>query len=81
MCVNSWQLKDRPPILALAPAVATPRRLGLTRFGSSSPLIYVSTATPEIGLWDIQLGRCHPGPPPPASSPTLLAAARRSVCK
>lgn len=59
LCVREWQLKDNMPVHALAPALATPRRLGLPRLGTTSPLLYISAGPQEIGLWDMENARCH----------------------
>lgn len=59
LCVKEWQLEDKAPVRALALAAASPRRLGLPRLGSTSPLIYVSSGSKEISLWDVGNARCH----------------------
>lgn len=59
LCAREWQLEARAPVQGLALAMASPRRLGLPRYGSTSPLIYVSNLAEEIGLWDIETARCH----------------------
>lgn len=59
VCVNEWQHKNRWPIHALATAAAGPRQLGLPRLGVTGPLVYAAAGFNEIGLWDVQYGRCH----------------------
>lgn len=59
LCAKGWQLEQRCPVQGLALALANPRRLGLPRLGSTSPLIYVSSNSQEVSLWDIENARCH----------------------
>ena len=59
LCAKGWQLEQRCPVQGLALALANPRRLGLPRLGSTSPLIYVSNNSQEVSLWDIENARCH----------------------
>lgn len=47
------------PVEALAPALASPARLGLQESSIATPLVYVASGPQEIGLWDIEQGKCH----------------------
>jgi phosphoinositide-3-kinase regulatory subunit 4 len=47
------------PIEALAPAVAPAARLGLQESSLTTPLMYVAAGPQEVGLWDIEQGKCH----------------------
>ncbi len=47
------------PVEALAPALATPARLGLQESSIAVPLVYVAAGPQEVGLWDIEQGKCH----------------------
>ena len=47
------------PIEALAPALAPPTRLGLQESSLATPLVYVAAGPQEIGLWDVEQGKCH----------------------
>ena len=57
--MNAWRHPAGLPIQAMAPAVAAPRRLGLPRLGTTSPLLYIAAGPSEVGLWDIEHARCH----------------------
>ncbi len=72
LCAKDWQLEQRSPVQGLALALANPRRLGLPRLGSTSPLIYVSNGAQEISLWDIENARCHQVCSPPARMHPLM---------
>lgn len=52
------------PIEALAPALAPPPRLGLQESSLTMPLVYVAAGPHEIGLWDVEQGKCHQVPAP-----------------
>ena len=76
------------PIEALAPALAPPPRLGLQESSLSMPLVYVAAGPHEIGLYDVEQGRCHQVmllPPEAAHAPggacALTCAARESCVK
>ena len=47
------------PIEALAPALAPPTKLGLQESSLATPLVYVAAGPQEIGLWDVEQGKCH----------------------
>ena len=47
------------PIDALAPALAPPTKLGLQESSLATPLVYVAAGPQEIGLYDVEQGKCH----------------------
>ena len=47
------------PIEALSPALCPPARLGLQDSSLSTPLVYVASGPHEVGLWDVEHGKCH----------------------
>ena len=47
------------PIEALSPALCPPARLGLQDSSLSTPLVYVASGPHEVGLWDVEQGKCH----------------------
>eukprot|EP00873_Tetraselmis_striata_P002336 jgi/Tetstr1/422600/TSEL_013406.t2 len=58
--VLSWHHPLRQPVEALAVAAAPRSALGLARIAASSaPLVYVAAGGDELGLWDLEHGRCH----------------------
>ncbi|KAK9909837.1 hypothetical protein WJX75_008190 [Coccomyxa subellipsoidea] len=59
LAVNSIQQPQGFPIEALAPALAPPTRLGLQESSLATPLVYVAAGPQEIGLWDVEQGKCH----------------------
>ncbi|KAK9817197.1 hypothetical protein WJX72_010933 [[Myrmecia] bisecta] len=59
ICVNSWQHPQRCAIDALAPALAGPARLGVPSAPANCPLVYVAAGPHEVGLWDVEEGKCH----------------------
>lgn len=58
--VNSWQHPTKAGIDALAPATASPARLGLREAQlGGRPLVYVAAGQNEVGLWDLVDCKCH----------------------
>ena len=58
--LTQWDHPSGQPVEALAPAVAPVGHLGLRGGGKgSSPLVYVAAGGHEVGLWDIEEGKCH----------------------
>lgn len=56
----AWQHPGGRHIEAIAPALATPGRLGLRGLdGCSTPLVYVAAGHGEVGLWDVIQQKCH----------------------
>ncbi|EIE24687.1 hypothetical protein COCSUDRAFT_258, partial [Coccomyxa subellipsoidea C-169] len=59
LAVNSIQQPQGFPIDALAPALAPPTKLGLQESSLATPLVYVAAGPQEIGLYDVEQGKCH----------------------
>jgi hypothetical protein len=61
LCVQSWHHPLRQPVEALALALAPRTALGLARIATSptAPLVYIAAGGDELGLWDLEHGRCH----------------------
>lgn len=58
--LTQWDHPSRQPVEALAPAVAPVGHLGLRGGGKgSSPLVYIAAGSHEVGLWDVEEGKCH----------------------
>ena len=58
--LTQWDHPSGQPVEALAPAVAPVGHLGLRGGGKgSSPLVYIAAGGQEVGLWDIEEGKCH----------------------
>lgn len=58
--LTQWDHPSGQPVEALAPAVAPVGHLGLRGGGKgSSPLVYIAAGGHEVGLWDIEEGKCH----------------------
>eukprot|EP00884_Botryococcus_braunii_P002633 jgi/Botrbrau1/12370/Bobra.0239s0019.1 len=58
--VFSWDHPLRGPIGAMAPVVAPATRLMINGKCPSCPLVYVAAGgNNEVGLWDVEQGRCH----------------------
>ena len=58
--LTQWDHPSGQPVEALAPAVAPVGHLGLRGGGKgSSPLVYIAAGAHEVGLWDIEEGKCH----------------------
>lgn len=58
--LTQWGHPSGQPVEALAPAVAPVGHLGLRGGGKgSSPLVYIAAGGHEVGLWDIEEGKCH----------------------
>mmetsp|Transcript_37691 Transcript_37691/g.106488 ORF Transcript_37691/g.106488 Transcript_37691/m.106488 type:complete len:308 (+) Transcript_37691:281-1204(+) len=59
--VNSWSHPLKQPVEAISLVVAPHTALGLQTIGLSSraPLVYLAAGGDEIGLWDLEQGRCH----------------------
>ena len=53
------RLRQGYPIEALAPALAPPVRLGVQESSLAAPLVYAAAGPHEVGLWDVEQGRCH----------------------
>ena len=58
--LTQWAHPLGQPVEALAPAVAPVGHLGLSGGGrGSSPLVYIAAGGHEVGLWDVEEGKCH----------------------
>lgn len=58
--LTQWDHPSGQPVEALAPAVAPAGHLGLRGGGKgSSPLVYIAAGGHEVGLWDVEEGKCH----------------------
>ena len=58
--LTQWRHPLGHPVNALAPAVAPVGNLGLRGGGrGSSPLVYIAAGSHEVGLWDVEEGKCH----------------------
>ncbi|DBB16182.1 TPA: hypothetical protein ACH3X3_015178 [Trebouxia sp. C0006] len=58
--LTQWAHPLGQPVEALAPAVAPVGHLGLRGGGrGSSPLVYIAAGRHEVGLWDVEEGKCH----------------------
>ena len=58
--LTQWAHPLGQPVEALAPAVAPVGHLGLRGGGrGSSPLVYIAAGGHEVGLWDVEEGKCH----------------------
>ncbi|DBA85444.1 TPA: hypothetical protein ACH3X2_006119 [Trebouxia sp. C0005] len=83
--LTQWAHPLGHPIEALAPAVAPVGHLGLRGGGrGSSPLVYIAAGGHEVGLWDVEEGKCHQvlrcqpenGAVPPDQPPAALMPPR-----
>ena len=58
--LTQWAHPLGQPVEALAPAVAPVGHLGLRGGGRGScPLVYIAAGGHEVGLWDVEEGKCH----------------------
>ena len=61
--LTQWNHPLGQPVEALAPAVAPLGHLGLRGGGRGScPLVYIAAGGHEVGLWDVEEGKCHQVP-------------------
>ncbi|GMH35843.1 hypothetical protein BSKO_03711 [Bryopsis sp. KO-2023] len=57
--VNGWRHPLGQPIDALASATASANMLGVGDYSGVGPLVYVVSGGNEVGLWDVEEGRCR----------------------
>lgn len=57
--VNGWSHPLGAPVDALSTAIAPADWLGARGHSGSGPLVYVLSGGNEVGLWDVEEGRCR----------------------
>ena len=58
VCVKEWSVRDRAGIHAMSLAQVGSRRLGLPGNAAAGPLVYISSQSGDVGLWELRNGRC-----------------------